>query len=125
MRRALAVVVGLALLPVISGAQEANPYNGSWMARWTSPSGASMAARVDVKDAGGTWRVVRSSRGDNCSETDFPLVVKRATNSEFVFSVSAAQVLRGCSNYAGRATRISDKRLEGKFMDGTIITLER
>ena len=125
MRRALAVAVGFALLPVISGAQEANPYNGKWMARWTSPSGASVAARVEVRDAGGTWRLVGSNRGDNCSELDFPLVVKRATNSELVFSVSASQVLRGCSNYAGRASRISDKRLEGKFMDGTIITLER
>ncbi len=88
-------------------------------------SGAGVAARVELRDAGGTLRLVGSSRGDNCSELDFPLVVKRATNSELVFSVSASQVLRGCSNYAGRASRISDGRLEGKFMDGTIITLEK
>ena len=62
MRRALAVAVGLALLPLISGAQEANPYNGKWMARWTSPTGASVAARVEVKDAGGTWRLAGSCR---------------------------------------------------------------
>lgn len=125
MYRALAVAVGFALIPLISGAQEANPYDGNWMATWTSPTGANMAARVKIKDAGGTWRVLRGSRTDNCAELDFPLVVKRATKSELVFSVSASQVLRGCSNYAGRATRVGDKRLEGKFADGTIITLEQ
>ncbi|MBS1172373.1 MAG: hypothetical protein H6R12_1203 [Proteobacteria bacterium] len=125
MYRALAVAVGFALIPLISGAQEANPYNGQWMARWKNPMGTTVEARVVIKDAGGTWRLLGSNRGDNCFERDFPLVVGRATETEFAFSVRASQVVRGCADSGVRAVPSGEKRLDGKFRDGTAVTLER
>jgi|PlaIllAssembly_1097288.scaffolds.fasta_scaffold1676101_1 hypothetical protein len=125
MYRALAVAVGFALIPLISGAQEANPYNGQWMARWKNPMGTTVEARVVIKDAGGTWRLLGSNRGDNCFERDFPLVVGRATETEFAFSVRASQVVRGCADSGVRAMPSGEKRLDGKFRDGTAVTLER
>jgi len=125
MCRSLALAVGFALIPLISGAQEANPYNGQWMARWTNPMGATVEARVVIKDAGGTWRLLGANRGDNCFERDFPLVVERATETEVAFSVRASQIVRGCSDSGLRAKRNGEKRLDGKFRDGTTVTLER
>jgi len=125
MYRALAVALGFALIPLISGAQEANPYNGQWMARWKNPMGTTVEARVVIKDAGGTWRLLGSNRGDNCFERDFPLVVGRATETEFAFSVRASQVVRGCADSGVRAMPSGEKRLDGKFRDGTAVTLER
>ena len=125
MYRALAVAVGFALIPLISGAQDANPYNGQWMARWKNPMGTTVEARVVIKDAGGTWRLLGSNRGDNCFERDFPLVVGRATETEFAFSVRASQVVRGCADSGVRAVPSGEKRLDGKFRDGTAVTLER
>jgi len=125
MWRALAVAVGFALIPLISGAQEANPYNGQWMARWKNPMGASVDARVVIKDAGGTWRLLGTNRGDNCFERDFPLVVGRATETELAFSVRASQVVQGCADASVRVARNGEKRLDGKFRDGTAVTLER
>jgi len=125
MYRALAVALGFALIPLISGAQEANPYNGQWMARWKNPMGTTVEARVVIKDAGGTWRLLGSNRGDNCFERDFPLVVGRATETEFAFSVRASQVVRGCADSGVRAVPSGEKRLDGKFRDGTAVTLER
>jgi hypothetical protein len=125
MYRALAVAVGLALIPLVSGAQEANPYNGQWVARWKNPMGATVEARVIIKDGGGTWRLLGATRGDNCFERDFPLVVGRATETELTLSVRAAQIVRGCSDSGLRATRDGEKRLEGKFRDGTAVILER
>jgi hypothetical protein len=84
MYRALAVAVGFALIPLVSGAQEANPYNGQWVARWKNPMGATVEARVIIK-----------------------------------------QIVRGCSDSGLRATRDGEKRLEGKFRDGTAVILER
>jgi hypothetical protein len=125
MCRALVLAVGFALIPLISSAQEANPYNGQWMASWKNPMGASVQARVVIKDGGGTWRLLGSNRGDNCFERDFPLVVGRATETELAFSVRASQVVRGCSDSGLRATRDGEKRMDGKFRDGTAVTLER
>jgi len=125
MYRALAVAVGFALIPLVSGAQEANPYNGQWVARWKNPMGATVEARVIIKDGGGTWRLLGATRGDNCFERDFPLVVGRATETELTLSVRAAQIVRGCSDSGLRATRNGEKRLEGKFRDGTAVILER
>jgi hypothetical protein len=125
MWRARAVAVGFALMPLISGAQEANPYNGRWMARWKNPMGATVEARVVIKDAGGTWRLLGANRGDNCFERDFPLVVGRATETELAFSVRASQVVQGCADASVRAARKGEKRLDGKFRDGTVVTLER
>jgi len=125
MYRSLAVAVGFALIPLISGAQEANPYNGQWMARWKNPMGTTVEARAVIKDAGGTWRLLGSNRGDNCFERDFPLVVGRATETELAFSVRASQVVRGCADSGVRAVPSGEKRLDGKFRDGTAVTLER
>lgn len=125
MYRALAVAVGFALIPLIGGAQETNPYNGQWMARWKNAMGVTVEARVVIKDTGGTWRLLGGNRGDNCFERDFPLAVGRATGTELAFSVRASQVVRGCQDSGIRVTRIGEKRLDGKFRDGTAITLER
>ena len=125
MCRKLAVAIGFALIPLISGAQEANPYNGQWVARWKNPMGATVEARVVIKDAGGTWRLLGVNRGDNCFERDFPLVVGRATEAELAFSVRASQVVQGCSDSGVRAARSGEKRLDGKFRDGTAVTFER
>lgn len=125
MYRALAVAAGFALIPLIGGAQEGNPYNGQWMARWKSPMGVTVEARVAIADAGGTWRLLGANRGDNCFERDFPLVVGRANETELALSVRASQLVRGCPDSAVRFTQIGQKRLEGKFRDGTPVTLER
>jgi hypothetical protein len=125
MSRTLALAVGVALIPLFCGAQEANPYNGQWVARWKNPMGTTVEARVVIKDAGGTWRLLGSNRGDNCFERDFPLVVARATEAELAFSVRASQVVQGCSDSGIRATREGEKRLNGKFRDGTVVTLQR
>ena len=125
MCRKLAGAIGLVLIPLISGAQEANPYNGQWVARWKNPMGATVEARVVIRDAGGTWRLLGANRGDNCFERDFPLVVGRATETELAFSVRASQVVQGCADSGVRAARIGEKRLDGKFRDGTAVTFER
>lgn len=125
MCRALALAVGLALTPLIIGAQESNPYNGRWVARWKNPMGATVEARVVIKDSGGTWRLLGANRGDNCFERDFPLVVGRATETELAFSVRASQAVQGCADSGVRAARNGQGRLDGKFRDGTAVTLER
>ena len=125
MYRALAVAAGFALVPLIVGAQQANPYNGQWMARWKNPMGVTVEARVAIQGTGGTWRLLGANRGDNCFERDFPLVVGRATEAELAFSVRASQLVRGCADSAVRFTQIGQKRLDGKFRDGTPVILER
>lgn len=125
MYRALALAVGFALIPLIGGAQEANPYNGQWMARWKNPMGATVEARVAIKDTGGTWHILGANRGDNCFDRDFPLVVGRATETDLAFSVRASHLVRGCSDSGLHFTKIGPKRLDGKFRDGTPVTLER
>lgn len=121
------LILGLALVASVvltSFAQQNNPYNGNWLAKFTTSNGRPVEAEVIVKDAAGTW--TRTDRNRNpCAGLNMPIAVARATASEFEFSINGSKMLTGCSDVTVTLKRIDDKTLEGQNSNGRKITLVR
>lgn len=122
-------VLALAAAMRVTAAQEANPYNGTWIASWTGDMGdlfePQAAAEVNITGNRGTWRMLRRPARASCAQLDWPVEVVRATNQGLGLRVHASEALQGCRDFGVRLKRASETRLEGTMGTTKPIVFER
>lgn len=118
----LMLSVSFVLAPL---AQQNNPYEGSWLARFNGDSGTPEDAELVVKAGAGTWTNSRRIRSNPCTGRTTPVAVSRATGNEFEFAVNGSRALAGCPDFIVSVKRVDDKTLEGQYSDGRKISLVR
>jgi hypothetical protein len=106
-------------------AQEPNPHNGQWLARFTTKKGVQRTAILKLNDAGGTWKDNVRIKQDMCVGMEAPVTVTRATSTELAFRIHSSKALLGCKDSGARLSRTGDKSFEGKMSKGLKVTLER
>lgn len=122
------LILGLALAAsasLTSVAQQNNPHNGSWLAKFMTRGGNPGGATVVVKDSGGTWTSKNTSAGNPCLGLEWPFAVTRATTDIFEISINKSKAMRGCGKLNLTFKRVDGKTLEGQYKDGRKVTLER
>lgn len=122
------VVMGLMLavsFVLASLAQENNPYDGNWLAKFNGERGTPEDAKLVVKASAGTWTNSKRISSNPCLGRTTPVVVSRASSSEFEFAVNGSKVLTGCPDFIVSVKRVDDRTLEGQYSDGRKISLVR
>ena len=89
---AMAVMFSLYSFPLfcldaVAVAQQTNPYNGKWLAKYISTMGNQFGANVVVKDSGGTWTTTFRSPNNPCLRLTVPIEVARPATDTLEISV--------------------------------------
>ena len=107
----------IAALAVATGAaaQSAHPYVGTWHAAYENANGKSRQGTVVITEAGGTWDMDVSSRGNPCQGRAVPITIRKATADELVFSIDRSAALPGCKDGTASLKRIDATTLDGEF----------
>jgi hypothetical protein len=122
-------MLGMTLLATIAFAQEASLYDGKWTATYKAQDGTSHNAELVLKGTAGTWKwvfnkVARAGRAV-CVNREFPVTVQNSSPSELTFNIEASKTIQGCTDRTVTVKLVDDKNLDGKFSDGTAVTLTR
>lgn len=125
MTRTFLLALGLTFVTTGVLAQEANPYNGRWMANFTTPKGVQRSAVLNLKDETGTWKDQVRIKQNLCVGLEAPVTVTRATATDLVFRIHSSKALQGCRDFGARVTRTGDGSFEGKLGKDSKLTLVR
>lgn len=120
--------LGGAFLGSMVFAQNPNPHDGKWLAKFQDKRGGVQEAALVVKDDGGAWKILGTShdtKRNPCIGRDLPIAVQRASTGELAFRIEGSKVLAGCPDGSVALKRVDDKTLEGQFGDGRALTLVR
>ncbi len=122
-------MLGITVLATIAFAQEASLYDGKWTATYKAQNGKSYNAELVLKGTAGTWkwllnRGAQAGRA-TCINHDFPVTVQNSSPSELTFNIEASKTIQGCTDRTVTVKLVDDKNLDGKFTDGTAVTLNR
>ena len=125
MARTFLLVLCLSLVPTGLLAQEANPYNGTWLGTYMTKKGAQRSAVLTLSDGGGTWKSHVRIKQDKCMGREMPVTIARATATDLALRVHGSKFLRGCDDYDAKFSRTGDNTLEGKIRKVGKLTLVR
>jgi hypothetical protein len=121
--RLLLIAACLAPLPVL--AQDPNPLNGNWIARFNLPNGVSREARLEISGDKGTWQSRASNRNDPCVGKQMPVVVSDFDGQGFKLAILGSQALRGCPDTALDVKREGEQAWLGESPQGLKVLIAR
>lgn len=127
---ALYALAGL-LSSAVPIAQAAAPFDGTWTAAWTDPSGGSgskMLAEFVLDGSAGTWKWIMPSRQSGrspCANLAFPITAEAAGPGALTLHLDESKTIRGCSDFTVTVKAGDEKSFEGHFKGGTPIRFTR
>ena len=105
-------------------AQDANPFNGTWVASFKLKDGSNSGRiQVVIADGGGSWLTTRY-RNNVCTGKEYPLTVKSHSATEIVFEVDESEI-KGCAHFVVTAKTVDANTLDGTFTGGLPLKLVR
>ena len=119
------LALGFALAPAGLVAQEANPYNGTWVGKYTTPKGAQRSVVLVLSGRGGTWKNHVRSKGDSCLGREMPVTVARATATDMTIRIDGSKFLQGCEDFRVKFSSTGDNTIEGRIRKMGNLTLVR
>ena len=125
MTRALLLSLGLALAATGLLAQEANPYNGTWLGTYTTKKGDQRSVVLNLSGSGGTWRNHFRIINHPCVGRELPVTIARATATQLAIRINGSKFLQGCEDFGVKFSRTGDNAIEGKLRKMGNLTLVR
>ena len=125
MTRTFLLAICLALVTTGPLAQEANPYNGTWLAEYTTKKGDQRSAVLNLSGDSGTWKNHVRIRQDTCLGRELPVTIARATATALTIRIHGSKFMQGCEDFAAKFSRTGDNTLEGKMRKIGKLTLVR
>ncbi|MEO8145157.1 MAG: hypothetical protein ABI654_13170 [Betaproteobacteria bacterium] len=124
-KRAYLFALGLALAPTGLVAQEANPYNGTWVGKYTTPKGAPRTVVLVLSGSGGTWKNHVRIKQNPCLGREMPVTVARATATDLMIGIDGSKFLPGCKDFRARFSNAGGNAIEGRIGKMGKLTLVR
>ena len=113
-RAAFLLVLCLTLVTTGVHAQEANPYNGTWLGTYTTKKGDQRSAVLNLSGSGGTWKDHLRIKNHPCVGREIPVTVTRATATALTIRIHGSKFMQGCEDFGAKFNRTGDNTLEGK-----------
>jgi hypothetical protein len=119
------LVVAMLMACSSAGAQDANPYSGTWRAALVNNKGEHREGTVLLGESDGKWDFERRVYKNPCVGIPAPIVIRSVTADELVFEVLRSKSLKGCKDNVATLKRIDGRTLKGELDDGRRLTLTR
>jgi hypothetical protein len=125
MVRRILISIAALFLFASAAAQEPAPFDGKWLAKFSTERGEAREAVLNVKGTSGTWQVQTRARGNPCVGLEAPVTATVVSASELELKFHNSKALTGCTDNGAKVRRVDDKTLEGTLDDGRKVSLVR
>ena len=115
MTRTFLLALCLALAATGPLAQEPNPYNGTWLGKYTTLKGEQRSIVLNLSDGGGTWKNHVRIKKDTCLGRELPVTVMRATATHLAIRIEGSKFMPGCKDFGVQFSRTGDNTFQGKM----------
>lgn len=107
-------------------AQEPNPYNGTWLGKYTTlKKGEQRSVVLNLSDSGGTWKNHVRIRQDTCLGRELPVTITRATATHLAIRIHGSKFMPGCKDFGVKFSRTGDNAFAGTMGKGVELTFVR
>ena len=125
MTRAFLLALFLTLAATGLLAQEANPYNGTWVGTYETKKGEQRSVVLNLSGGGGTWKNHVRIKNHPCVGQELPVTIARATATQLTIRINGSKFMQGCEDFGVRFSRTGDNAIEGKLRKMGNLTLVR
>ena len=125
MTRTFLLALGLALATTELLAQEPNPYNGTWLGKYTTKKGEQRTVVLNLSDASGMWRNHVRVRQDTCLGRELPVTIARATATQLAIRIHGSQFMPGCKDFGLQFSRTGENTFAGRMGKAGALTFVR
>jgi hypothetical protein len=113
------------LLPTAALSQDVAELQGSWVGRFSTVTGISREATLQIAGDKGSWQVHATDRNNACMGKRTPVVVSDFDGQTFKLAVLGSQALPGCADFSYVVKREGDKAWSTEFGGGRKVSITR